>query len=141
MGGVSSVITDFAEVVANPGDVVNFSGFEIIYDTTISTLKDPIQLLDIGMFLNVGDMLMVNGIPLKETFGTRGKDWNWQYGGEVNIPANEVKLELKDLTGFEGRCDAIYFSKESSDNPPDSSKILGEWRRNKLGLPEKPESL
>ncbi len=80
----------------------------------------------------------INGNPLKETFGTKGKEWFWHYGGEVALPETQAKIELKDLTGFEGRCDAIYFSKNKNDVPPSSNNILNQWRKEKLGLPDQP---
>lgn len=81
--------------------------------------------------------LLVNGKPLKETFGTQGAEWFWHPGGEVEITDKKVQLELKDLTGFEGRCDAIYFT-QGDEPPPNESKILPGWRRNLLGLSETP---
>lgn len=81
--------------------------------------------------------LVINGKPLKETFGTKGAEWFWHPGGEVEITAKQSQLELKDLTGFEGRCDAIYFT-QSNEPPPNESAILPSWRRKLLGLSEKP---
>ena len=48
----------------------------------------------------------MNGKPLAETFGTKGAEWHWQDGGTVKVGA-EAKVALHDLTGFEGRCDAV----------------------------------
>ena len=81
--------------------------------------------------------LLVNGNPLKETFGTTGAEWNWQPGGSVEITDKSATLALRDLTGFDGRCDAIYFTK-GSEPPPNTGEILPAWRRKLLGLPEKP---
>ena len=46
------------------------------------------------------------------TFGTVGAEWHWQDGGSVELPAGKVSLALHDLTGFEGRCDAILFTRD-----------------------------
>lgn len=81
--------------------------------------------------------LLVNGKPLKETFGTKSAEWFWHDGSSVTVDSTNVTLSLKDLTGFEGRCDAIYFTK-SNDTPPNDSNILPEWRRKLLDLPEAP---
>jgi hypothetical protein len=78
--------------------------------------------------------LLVDGTPLKTTFGTESAAWFWQDGGEVEIKSTTVKLALHDLTGFEGRCDAIYFT--TGEAPPNTSEILPEWRRKLLGLAE-----
>ena len=81
--------------------------------------------------------LRVDGTPLKETFGTRGAEWFWQDGGIVTIRHTKATLALHDLTGFEGRCDAILFTK-AKQPPPNASDILPKWRRELLGLEESP---
>ena len=84
--------------------------------------------------------VLLGGKPLGETFGTK-PDWSWQSGGAVDIGENQVStsISLKDLTGFEGRCSAVYFSKDANDVPPIESKDLGQWRRKKVGLSSTPE--
>ena len=81
--------------------------------------------------------LLVNDQPLKVTFGTEGADWFWQDGGTVDVKGGPVQLALHDLTGFDGRCDALYFTRDGKA-PPNDSKVLSGWRRQALGLPEKP---
>jgi len=76
----------------------------------------------------------------KNAFGTEGKDWHWQAGGEVQVSEKEGSLTLHDVTGFDGRCDAIIFSSEPGFTPDNSNEILPAWRRHLLGLPEKPIS-
>ena len=68
--------------------------------------------------------LKINGKPLETTFGTEGKDWQWQYGGEVSVDQKSVKLSLHDLTGFDGRCDAVYFTTNKQNVPPNAGKVL-----------------
>ena len=80
----------------------------------------------------------VDGKPLEKTFGTTGADWFWEEGGTVEITKPETALALKDLTGFNGRADAIYFTKEEKAAPPKEGEALAKWRRTTLGLPEKP---
>lgn len=82
--------------------------------------------------------MLVAGQPLKETFGTQGADWFWHDGGTVALPAGETKLALHDLTGFEGRCDALFFTTDATATPPNESAPLGAWRREQLGLPAQP---
>ena len=55
--------------------------------------------------------VLVNGKPLGTTFGTEGAEWHWQDGGTVKV-GREATLALHDLTGFEGRCDAILFASD-----------------------------
>jgi len=83
--------------------------------------------------------LLVNGTPLAETFGTKGAEWGWQDGGTVTVPAGKATIAMHDLAGFDGRCDCILFTTESSP-PPNDSGVLAAWRRTALGLPEKPEA-
>jgi hypothetical protein len=82
--------------------------------------------------------LLVDGKPLAETFGTEGEAWHWQDGGSVQV-AVEATVALHDLTGFEGRCDAVLFSKDAAFVPPNEPAALTKFRRSALGLPEEPE--
>lgn len=65
--------------------------------------------------------------------------WGWEYAGEIDIRSKKATVELADLTGFEGRCDAIYFSL-SDEKPPSSSKKLAEWRKTVLQESVAPET-
>ena len=49
---------------------------------------------------------------------------------------------MHDLKGFDGRCDAIYFTTRKDDIPPSDMAALNNFRRAKLGLlaPPKTES-
>ena len=63
--------------------------------------------------------VLVNGSPLSGEFGAEGANWHWQSGGPVEISsAGDVQVELQDLTGFDGRCDAVFFSRKSSPRLP-----------------------
>ena len=76
--------------------------------------------------------LSVNGKKLPVEFGTKGADWHWQSGGVIELSAGESTLALHDLTGFNGRCDAIAFT-TSNVAPENTSEILPAWRREALG--------
>jgi hypothetical protein len=54
--------------------------------------------------------LVMNGRPLEILFGEKGAEWHWQDGGTVELAAGDHQLALRDLTGFNGRCDAILLS-------------------------------
>jgi len=82
--------------------------------------------------------VVVNGKPLEPTFGTQGADWAWQDGGLIDV-ASSAKVGLRDLTGFNGRCDAVFFTKDSSFTPPTEREALGKWRISTLGLTAEPE--
>ena len=77
--------------------------------------------------------LEINNNRLETVFGTQGREWDWQYGGVVEIDSEEITLALVDLTGFDGRCDAIYFS-PAKQPPPNDSNVLPSWRRKLLSL-------
>ena len=79
--------------------------------------------------------LVIDGKPLPEIFGAIGADWHWQDGGRVDVGA-EARLALHDLTGFEGRCDAVLFSKDAGFAPPNELVALTKFRRAVLGLPD-----
>ena len=70
--------------------------------------------------------LKVGKKVLDKTLGLRS-GWGWQYVGQITLEAKAAQIELIDLTGFNGRCDAIYFSTQKTE-PPSSSKKLAEWR-------------
>lgn len=78
--------------------------------------------------------LLINGSPVAEDLGTQGADWQWQRAGEVELAAGQAELVLHDLTGFNGRCDAIYLTTDAHAEPDNSNEVLPPWRRELLGL-------
>ncbi len=77
--------------------------------------------------------LLVDDAPLATTFGAEGEAWHWQDGGTVRTTGLKVRLALHDLTGFDGRCDAIVFSPDVNWRPPEGS-ALAEFRRKQLPM-------
>ena len=63
--------------------------------------------------------LCVNGTALPEKLGTSGAAWHWQAAGQVKLAAGSATLALQDLTGFDGRCDAIVLTTDSGELPND----------------------
>jgi hypothetical protein len=82
--------------------------------------------------------VLVDGKPLAKTFGADGEPWHWEDGGLVTVGA-QAKLALHDLTGFEGRCDAVLLCADPAFRPPDDGPALASFRWVCLGLPEKPD--
>ncbi|MFW5756612.1 MAG: FAD-dependent oxidoreductase [Tangfeifania sp.] len=79
--------------------------------------------------------LIFDGVEYPETFGVN-EGWQWVQSGIIRVgDSKKLKVELKDETGFEGRCDAIYFSKEKNDFPPVELEEMNVWRKEKLGIP------
>lgn len=83
--------------------------------------------------------VLLDGKPLERPFGMEDAQWGWQAGGTIEIKDRQCRLALHDLTGFEGRCDAILFSRNPDFIPPDRGETLAQFRRETLGLPQRPE--
>ena len=81
--------------------------------------------------------LIIDGEELKTVLGTED-GWSWQYAGKVRVNSNKVSIELNDLTGFDGRCDAIFMSTMNSA-PPSDMKELSALRKEQSGEGEAPE--
>ncbi len=75
--------------------------------------------------------LEIDGVRLQQEFGTHGRDWGWQDGGVIHLSNSKVGLALIDLTGFEGRCDAILFTAVGAPPPADQARAA--WRDGILG--------
>jgi hypothetical protein len=82
--------------------------------------------------------LAINGSTLKTEFGANDKDWSWEYGGQLRLPVGKTTLTLHDLTGFCGRCDAIFLTREEGIPPTDNDEATRAWRRRLRGLPDEP---
>ncbi|MHB8900946.1 MAG: FAD-dependent oxidoreductase [Thermoguttaceae bacterium] len=82
--------------------------------------------------------VLLNGKALAATFGTEGVQWHWQNGGAVNLPAGKLSVSLHDLTGFDGRCDAVLLTTDRDAVPPSGDPASAQWRRKLLGLPDEP---
>ncbi len=74
-------------------------------------------------------MLAVDGYPLEQVLGTNGAEWAWQKAGTIRLSAGAHEMSLRDLTGFNGRCDAVYLTDETDAAPPDEAEALFELRR------------
>ena len=74
--------------------------------------------------------VLVEGKPLEVTMGEGEESWHWQSAGSVEVAkAGKTKVSLRDLTGFDGRCDAIFFTQESDPSlPSDDLKELSDWK-------------
>jgi hypothetical protein len=68
--------------------------------------------------------VLIDGNAVDPVFGTESSDWAWQDGGIVDIRSANAKVTLKDLTGFDGRCDALLFTSDLNFNPPSDVQDL-----------------
>ena len=67
--------------------------------------------------------MLVNGVKTGEDLGTVGDKWMWQYAGEADLKALNT-LVIRDLTGFNGRVDAVCFTK--TRQAPDFKSVRNE---------------
>ena len=83
--------------------------------------------------------VVLDGRQLDPVFGASGDHWSWQDAGLVELQDKAITIELLDLTGFDGRCDAIYFTTDRDSAPTESpDEEMAIWRRSRLGLPNTP---
>lgn len=77
--------------------------------------------------------VLLDGKALDTIFGTKSNKWHWQDGGIISISKPSVELSLHDLTGFNGRCDAIILSSDLNFVPPNKLKPMTSFRQKLLG--------
>ncbi len=83
--------------------------------------------------------VVLNGKPLNQVFGESGSDvWKWYPGGEIEVQNEQMSVALHDLTGFNGRCDAILFTNSLTFIPPDKLDAMTAFRKQQLKLTDAP---
>ncbi|VAW15038.1 FIG00406056: hypothetical protein [hydrothermal vent metagenome] len=82
--------------------------------------------------------VLLDGIAVDKVFGAESKDWHWSSTGSVDITKKQYTLALEDLTGFNGRCDALIFTTDPGFKPANDLKSLTKFRKEKLGLSKSP---
>jgi len=83
--------------------------------------------------------IRLNDTQTSSVHGKNGVNWQWEREkNPVRISQRTTKLALVDLTGFDGRCDAIFFTKDPAFTPPNDPQDLLEFRRRQLKLPAEP---
>ena len=93
----------------------------------------PVRSQSAGRFT-----LEINGQVLDSIFGQDKPEWNWHYGGAVEIQKLKTEVSLHDLTGFDGRCDAIVFSTNKDLISHQSEETLLGWRKKAVCFPKAP---
>ena len=71
----------------------------------------------------------VNGVRLPTVLGTQGNEWAWQTAGSVRLEKGPARLALHDLTGFNGRCDALILTTDPEFTPENEVSKLESYRR------------
>ena len=74
-------------------------------------------------------LVAVNGAPLAKVLGTEGAAWAWHEAGAVKLEKGAAKLALHDLTGFNGRCDALILTTDADFKPENEVAKLETFRR------------
>ena len=80
--------------------------------------------------------LYVGTHKMSSVLGVEGQSWTWQPAGSLTVRDLETEIRLRDLSGFDGRCDAIYFTTLKDQIPPSESDALKAFRKDRLGLPQ-----
>ncbi len=80
----------------------------------------------------------LGGVRLSTEFGASGQDWAWESAGTVELDAGPLEVTLHDLTGFDGRCDAIYLSLDGNEPVEGAGPDARAWRRRLRGIPDVP---
>ena len=106
--GLGKPVADAATKVTVPED-----GDYRVWVRTIDWTKRLDRPASAGLF-----KVMVNGEPMANVLGGGEAVWSWQHAGDIALKAGEMKLGLRDLTGFNGRADAILFSTRPDFTPP-----------------------
>lgn len=80
----------------------------------------------------------INGERLPVELGANGRDWSWEDAGRIDLAGGPATINLTDLTGFDGRCDALYLTTRDTAPPNGTDPDARAWRRRLRGLPEHP---
>lgn len=76
--------------------------------------------------------VLIDGKADEATFGTDKVNWYWQKGGKFSLKKGKHTVALHDLTGFDGRCDAVILT-QTDEVPADSIEAYFEVRKALLG--------
>ncbi len=79
--------------------------------------------------------IAVDGKKLPNKLGHTGSAWEWQYAGNFKSHTGQTNVSLRDLTGFDGRCDAVYLTTDKNDAPPADASSLARFRARHSDMP------
>ncbi len=71
-------------------------------------------------------------------FGNQNSEWHWQRGAKLHLTVGVHSLAVHDLTGFDGRFDAVLFT-TSDTAPKDTLAEYKSLRKRLLSLPSTPK--
>ena len=79
--------------------------------------------------------VIING-QQSPVLGDRGAEWHWQDAGVFDITGPNAEVVLHDLTGFEGRCAALFLTRDLDFIPSDAPAEWEPMRRELCGQAE-----
>ena len=72
--------------------------------------------------------VLIDDVDFGNVLGVESKEWKWQYCGKKYLLKGRHQIALRDLTGFNGRCDALFLT-DVETAPSDSRADIEKLRR------------
>jgi hypothetical protein len=83
--------------------------------------------------------LSINGRDCGKEFGAQHADgWRWEDGGMHDLSSGQTLLELRDLTGYYGRCSSIILTRDLKYVPPAELDAFRKERARLTGVSDVP---
>jgi hypothetical protein len=142
-----SVDTQFIETMGSPyliahglGEAVADASTEVEI-TDAGSYKVWVRTLDwsesLGRQGGAGRFtLSIDGKQLGGELGKGAATWHWEEVGTVDLAKGKSSLALKDLSGFDGRVDAVLLSRKAGMNPPEKCLLKDRMAWKIPGAPE-----
>lgn len=67
--------------------------------------------------------LSIDGKKIGSELGQGVGTWHWEQAGSVALEVGKAKLALQDLSGFNGRVDAILLTRGAKTKPPEKCQL------------------
>lgn len=146
------VDTQFIETMGSPYLIAHGLGHPVADATTTVAIEKPgtyrvwVRTLDwskrLGRASGAGAFeLLINGKKSGDSLGVGPDAWTWQPAGEAALTAGDATLALRDLTGFNGRVDAILLSNDPGFSPPAENHVADRAQWKFRGAPGNGETL
>ena len=140
--------TQFIESMGSPYLLAHGLGQPVSDARTSIVLAQPgnyriwVRTLDWSKRLNRaagagGFTLALNGQALAGKLGEGPTHWTWCMAGERQLAAGPLDLALRDLSGFDGRVDAILLSCDPAFQPSQTDTVAARSTWAVQGAPEK----
>jgi hypothetical protein len=142
-----SVDTQFIETMGSPYLIAHGLGEAVADATTDIEIADAgrykvwVRTIDwsesLGRPGGAGRFtLSIDGKQLGSELGKGVGTWHWEEVGSVELAKGKSSLALKDLSGFDGRVDAVLLSRKAGMNPPEKCLLKDRIAWKIPGAPE-----